>query len=84
VSSLKVVTNITQSINYSDVTLHKVKIMAKVTYQDCQKITTIKQEIMLDGGVKGCGVQAFATFTLQINFMGKLIANSTDTTIVSY
>jgi len=32
--------------------------MAKVTYQDCQKITTIKQEIILARGVKGCGVQA--------------------------
>ena len=32
--TVKIVTNITLLINSSDLTLHKVKVMAKVTYQD--------------------------------------------------
>jgi hypothetical protein len=40
--TLKIVTNITLLINFSDLTLHKVKVMAKVAYQDSQKIKIVK------------------------------------------
>ena len=57
--TLKIVTNITLLINSSDLTLHKVKVMAKVAYQDSKKIKIIKQEITLVVWLVGCtAVQA--------------------------
>ena len=80
--TLKIVTNITLLINSSDLTLHKVKVMAKVAYQDSQKIKIIKQEITLVVWLVGCtAVQALQLHCAD-QFHG--IASNTYTTKVGY
>ena len=80
--TLKIVTNITLLINSSDLTLHKVKVMAKVAYQDSKRIKIIKQEITLVVWLVGCtAVQALQLHCAD-QFHG--IASNTYTTKVGY
>jgi hypothetical protein len=69
-------------INSSDLTLHKVKVMARVAYQDSQKIKIIKKEITLVVWLVGCAAVQALQLQCADQFHG--IASSTYTTTVGY